>query len=348
MKEQVSARVSLDAIERLTRDIRDSAKVLSRGEARYLVDAYYTMQEQRMRSAAQVRALSTAGEPCGVLTWYLAQSEALEREVGKALDAYSASHPVGKWARSVVGVGPVIAAGLLAHIDITRAPTAGHVWSFAGLNPTATWQKGERRPWNAALKTLCWKIGESFVKQQDRDGAYYGRVYAARKAEEWRRNIAGEFAEQATRSLATRQFGTDTLARAWYEGWLTADDAREIVAERRAQEWVERRIKMRKGEGTQAPGRLGGGVVGVPMLPPARIHLRASRYAVKLFLAHLWEVWRRAEGLEVVAPYPIAVLGHAHHIPPEVGVRRPATTTAVSVALFVGDQEDMGDVDDVD
>ncbi len=236
-----------------------------------MVDAYYAMQENRIHAANQVRALTESGEPADVLAWLMEQNAALEKDVAKALDAYSGAHPVGKWMRSVKGIGPVIAAGLLAHIDITKAPTVGHIWSFAGLDPTKVWKKGEKRPWNARLKVLCWKIGESFVKVSGIEDAFYGKVYAERKAQEVAKSAAGEFADQAAASLAAKKFGKDTDAFKAYE----------------------------KGE-----------------LPNARLHLRAERYAVKLFLAHLHQVWREIEGLPVVAPYPIAILGHAHKIEP--------------------------------
>jgi hypothetical protein len=46
-------------------------------------------------------------------------------------------------------------------------------------------------------------------------------------------------------------------------------------------------------------------------------HAAAMRLMVKMFLSHLWEVWRRVEGLEVEMPYAIAVLGHSTYIPPD-------------------------------
>lgn len=56
---------------------------------------------------------------------------------------------------SIHGIGPVISAGLLAHIDIHRAVTVGHIWRFAGLDPSVKWLKKTKRPWNAGLKVLC-------------------------------------------------------------------------------------------------------------------------------------------------------------------------------------------------
>ena len=53
------------------------------------------------------------------------------------------------------------------------------------------------------------------------------------------------------------------------------------------------------------------------MLPPAHINQRASRYAVKLFLSHLFTVWYELEhGEPAPKPYPIGILGHAHEIYP--------------------------------
>jgi hypothetical protein len=258
----------LAAVDRLTSDIKKAAINLSRDEARFLVDAYYAMQEDRIRSAAQVRELTANEEPHEVLTWLEAQSQVLEGQIKRALDSYSAAHPVGAWSREVIGIGPVIAAGLLAHIDITRCPTVGHIWSFAGLNPTVSWNKGEKRPWNAKLKTLCWKIGESFVKVSGNEDAVYGKLYLERKAKEIEKNDRGEFAEQAKAKLEKFKIGKDTDAyKAYSQG----------------------------------------------KLPPAHIHARAKRWAVKQFLSD-WHLMAYREHFkqEPPLPYPIVHLGHAH------------------------------------
>jgi hypothetical protein len=263
---------SLEGVERLTRDLRDAARTLSANEARFLVDAYYAMQEDRIRANAQVRSMGEAGEPTNVLSWLSDQRATLEAQVKRALDAYSGAHPVGKWARSIVGIGPVISAGLLAHIDIRKAPTAGHIWRYAGLDPTVRWNKGQKRPWNASLKTLCWKIGESFVKVSANENDHYGKVYRERKDAETAANDAGAFAEQAAAILRNRTFRKDTEA---YKAYST--------------------------------GRL----------PPAHIHARARRYAVKLFLSHLHHVWYETEfGRLPPRPYIIEHGGHTHFLSP--------------------------------
>jgi hypothetical protein len=125
MTDADSPQMPMGPVGRLTRDIAASAATLTANEARSLVDAYYAMQGNRIRAHNQVTALSKSGEPHQVLAWFEEQDEALEQQVRRALDKYSAASPLGRWARGVVGIGPVIAAGLLAHIDLEKAPDGG-------------------------------------------------------------------------------------------------------------------------------------------------------------------------------------------------------------------------------
>jgi len=140
------------------------------------------------------------------------------------------------------------------------------------LDPTVTWEKKTKRPWNAALKVVTWKIGESFVKVSSNENDVYGKVYVERKALEIERNEVGAFAEQAAEKLRKFKFSEDTGAHKAYEA-----------------------------------GKL----------PPAHIHARAKRYAVKLFLAHWQEVaYYHHFGERAPKPYVITHLGHAHYIEP--------------------------------
>lgn len=199
---------------RLTRDLKKSSTLLKEDQARYLVDLYYSLQKLRIRASAQVRA--GGEEPNGLIAWTADMYAQLESDVKGALGLYAESQIPGKWALSILGIGPVLAAGLLAHIDIERAPTAGAVWRYAGYDPTSKWEKGQVRPWNARLKVVCWKIGQSFVKSANRPTSYYGPLYQQRKAWEAERNARKEYAEQAARILQEKKIGKETDAYGWY------------------------------------------------------------------------------------------------------------------------------------
>lgn len=347
----------LEPIARLNRDIRQASVKLEAHEARFLVDYYYQMQDMRIRTAGQIRSMGS--EPHAVLDHLLKQTATLERQIRGVLDVYTDYTGIGRWAKSIVGIGPVLAAGLDAHIDITKAPTAGHIWRFAGYDGSVKWlgkagakalmgqvdgigeepdgdgpdeyamtpeeveqveailaegseirklnhrqlaaiarltnrkignllriardSEGRitrasmlaalaRRPWNARLKVLCWKIGESFIKTQNHPDSFYGRFYIERRALEEEKNERGEFAEDAARILSEKSYGKNTEAYKWY-----------------------------------SQGKL----------PPAHLLARARRHAVKIFLSHYHHVayllhYRK----DPPRPYVIEHMGHVDYVPP--------------------------------
>jgi len=203
LSEDHSFDAEVEPIQKLSKDLREAAKLLSRAEVRYLVDSYYMMQLDRMRLASQARALIEQKEPASLIPWLTTQSERFETEIKKALGAWAKEQPVGRWCLSITGLGPVMTSGFLAYIDIEKASTAGKIWRFAGLDPTVKWEKGQKRPWNASLKTLCWKLGESFVKVSGNKNDIYGQLWLKRKEFEQQRNGAGANAEEAARRVST-------------------------------------------------------------------------------------------------------------------------------------------------
>src|SRR4051812_15072857 len=104
----------------LPRDLRNAAATLGDAEVRYLVGTYYSMQDFRKMTVSQGRAQDDAGEPHATTTFFATQFERLEHQIKGALDVFSRNDPMGAWARQNFGIGPVIAAGLSAHIDIDR------------------------------------------------------------------------------------------------------------------------------------------------------------------------------------------------------------------------------------
>ena len=330
-------------VERINRDLKAAMKLLTPRQAKYFVNAYYQVQDYRIASAAQFREMEKMGEPNDAVTWLFKGLESMETQIKNLLGTWSMGYPIGVWSNSVTGIGPVIAAGLRAHLDIAQAPTAGHIWNFAGYNPkqewlgkekgkklvldsieelkkyqpewdedkdedldfliqtiaTKTYQKPEtlkkwstsdargetiqysldsvikavaKRPWNASVKLLAWKIGQSFVKVSNNPNDFYGHLYQQRKAQEIRRNENGELRGEAEKKLQKFRIGKRTDAYKWYS---------------------------------------------VGKLPPAHLDARARRWTVKLFLAHYQEIaWTLEYGTPPARPYVIEHLGHADKIEP--------------------------------
>src|ERR1039457_4381199 len=321
--------MELEPVQKLTRDLTKAAATLSLLEVRYLSDQYGIVQKNRLATENQVRALNKSGEPHEVLLWLGKQCQTLENQIKKALDQWTEGQVLGRWAKKVPGIGPVLAAGLMAHIDLEhdrtwydivsegpegpeqeaqivasfrseklrkaagndyhplekdhkivlkerteriRITTAGKTLSFAGWIPGLEWKKGEVRPWNAQLKVILWKCGESFVKVSGRDNDIYGKLYLSYKAYIQKKNERGDYAEQARKILVDRKHREDTVAKTFYLKGL---------------------------------------------LPPAHIHARARRYAVRIFVSHYHHVayWLQFHE-DPPMPYAQAILLHADYFKP--------------------------------
>lgn len=288
----------IEIVTRLDKDLRKASGNLTTQEARYIVDTYYQLQASRIKANQQLTALEE-DRATNCLSFVASQMTVVEKNAQIQLDVWTQNHPVGKWLRSIHGIGPVLAAGLLAHIDITKASTVGDIWAFAGLDPSRKWIKGQKRPWNSDLKRLCFLIGDSFMKHRSNEKCFYGHLYEERKKREWRYNLEGRYADQARISLETKKYREDSGAKAWYKGAYCSvqfsSPPKGVLADE------------------NNPGVL--------MLPPGRIELRARRWAVKLFLSHLHEIWYKYEyGVAPPNPFAFSILKHseAHYISPPV------------------------------
>ena len=208
-------------LNRFSRDVRTLTVELDSRSAREVVDAYYNLQENRIAFAAQARELEKAGSPFELVNFLAANLSYMEKSLKNPLQAYAQNSVVGSWAMSQYGIGPVLAAGLLAHIDITKAPTAGSVWRYAGLDPTIVWEKGQKRPYNAELKTLCWKIGQSFMKFSGKDECFYGKLYRQDKERRVAKNDAGDYSEFAKSILQTKNFKENKTRQTLESGKLS-------------------------------------------------------------------------------------------------------------------------------
>lgn len=274
---------------RLSHDLREAAKTLSMAEARYLVNLYYDIQHMRVASREQIRSLSKDHEPSALLNGVWKSMKTVEGRIKTALDIYTDNELLGitQWAKQTIGIGPVIAAGLRAHIEVgkeyirkhengteekVRVETAGALWRYAGLDPSMKWEKGEKRPWNATLKTLCaFKLGESFVKFSNNPKSLYGGLYKKQKELYKQRNEAGAYKERALEKAKT--VGKSTEAYKHYSQGL---------------------------------------------YPPAHIHAMARRYAVKIFLSHYFDQeWRLRFKTAPPKPFSIGILGHTHFVEAE-------------------------------
>jgi hypothetical protein len=178
-----------------------------------MVELYYDCQDLRIAHANKERT----EPPSELVEWLDFWMKAGERVINSKLAQWvegEDSPPEAKWAYGQIGIGPVIASGLSAHIDCARCENISGLWKFAGQAPGFDRKtKGQKLCYNARLKTLCWKMGESFVKVSGKEGATYGKFYVQYKAEEVGRNEAGLYREVAKRELSAKTFKSDNVTK---------------------------------------------------------------------------------------------------------------------------------------
>jgi hypothetical protein len=185
------------------------------------VELYYDAQKLRIMHANKLRSEGQSE----LTTWFAKWLEYGEKLLYKKLEGWvngPEAPAETKWAIEQYGIGPIIAAGLAAHIDVTRARTVSALWRFAGQDPTADKKvKGQKLQYNARLKTLCsYKLAESFVKVSAKEGARYGILYAEFKREELERNESGRYALAAKRELAAKNFKKPEIKKLLESGKL--------------------------------------------------------------------------------------------------------------------------------
>lgn len=169
--------------------------------------------------------------------------QTLEDEITQLATEAVRDHEMWPWLKAVKGIGPTLAGALVSHIDIARPNSVSGLWRYAGQgvnNSTGLRDrptKGEKLPYNAELKRLCYVIASAFM----RSNSPYRIEYDEK--------------------------------RAYYEEFRT--------------DWTK-----------------------------AHIDAAAKRSMIKLFLEHLFTLWRYEKNLPILPPYAIGQLKHFHVKPP--------------------------------
>lgn len=120
-------------------DMKKDIIVMNKDEIRFLVDYYYQKQDDRKTKFNQLRAVSD-GSDIGeqnsntALHWLATNMKREEEEIKKMLDVWTDSTPVGRWMKEIIGIGPVITAGIMSYFDISKAQHPARFYSYAGLN----------------------------------------------------------------------------------------------------------------------------------------------------------------------------------------------------------------------
>ena len=313
----------------LRADLAKAARTMGAHEARFLVDYYYMQQGDRKRAHNQVRALLPGNEPHNTVAWLALNAEMVENIIRDVLGLYANTQVPGRWADSIVGIGPVISAGLLAHIDITKCRTVSQLWRFAGLDPTQTWLGTE------GAKVLVKEVREVFPgRELPSDAMVMLGKRSSRNPENLRRlasDVAGEVTwTSVEKALAKRPWNEELHTLVSYklgESFVkVSNNDKDVYGHLYAERKLQEEARNQAGQySEQAGSKLERFNIGrdtdafkaysAGRLPPAHIHRRSTRGAVKVFLSHYHAV-AYEDHYKVPAPRPYVFdhLGHQHQM----------------------------------
>lgn len=163
----------------ISKTIKESIVSVKDNEVRFLVDNYYQTQKYRLSVEGQMRSIMQQFDGEGTetplsLSWTLQNIKNQEQQLKKMLEYYSDINPVCRWAKSVVGIGPVISSSLYAYFDVRKCTSAGEFWSYAGLNDNNNPWLGKEKATTIVNGIInnrnarCKKI-DNFIKKSDLD-----------------------------------------------------------------------------------------------------------------------------------------------------------------------------------
>ena len=173
---------------------------LTNAEARFLVSNYYDAQDARKREDMQLRHLGDNPEQAVTrfLKWTADANAEIEGQVKRALEKFAEGSQVGRWCSPTAWTRTRYHGGLPLRISISsgRQPLVISGGSLKST-PTCKWEKGQKRPFNRALKQLMFHLGECFKRSSNSPDLIYGKLYRERKAMIVARNERGFNAERA-------------------------------------------------------------------------------------------------------------------------------------------------------
>jgi len=93
----------------------------------------------------------------------------LESEARKVCEEFVERSEIWEYfLKDIRGIGPILAAGIVRYFDPTKTKHISSFWKFAGLHvedgKAPTRKKGSKTDFNPNVRTLCWVIGDVFIK----------------------------------------------------------------------------------------------------------------------------------------------------------------------------------------
>ena len=206
------------------------------------------------------------------------EAEKVENRYKKVMDITTAEPLYREWLSNVTGVSSILTARVMHKIGYCQDfERVSQLWSYAGLTPDSSREKGEKLSYDPDLKTTAWMVADTMVKMGD-NSSYRTHFYDPYKDKQLNRMEQVEEAKEEGYEIEVREI---------------EDHNNTVPATFAVGEGEEKQLF----KGTA---------------PKSRGHAdnRAKRYLAKKFLKHYWAIARDIKGEDVPDEYIIAYGGH--------------------------------------
>ena len=330
---------------KLTTSIKE-IKSPTRNEIKMLVDLFYQIQHIRVALREQIRSIegsdkdekskkgkSSKKAHIMILDYCLKSMMIIENAIKKALDIISDNSEVGRWLKQITGIGPVLAAGLIAYFDVTKSSYATGFISYAGFNDNNRpfiGKVGAEQIVNEVIgnnKTITDEMVAVIAERTQWKYMYiYDSAYDQKKGKWSKEKIIKTCAKipyNKELKVLMYKVGDSFIKVSGKQksvyGRIFAQKKAEITAENEAGKYAEQAAEyLTKKNYNKEKEAYKAYIVG--KLPAGQVNARARRYANKIFLSHLFEEMYRVEYKKVPPRYYTIAKDPLHNrdIEPEV------------------------------
>ena len=261
---------------------------------RNLVDIYYDFQSQRiqtqLRIGASERDHSMTEDDLSIygITTIFENAQTFEKDIEKLIKTQLKNYALyNQYLIKITGIGPMLAAGLIAYIDdIEKFKHVSSLWQYSGYG----------------MNRYCMKCKKpTYLEVQYDTGKTAKKLHPLEQC---------PICDEKTQSILQRRITgyqsnwNDKLkVLAWKAGTSFVKQSaarskyRKLYDDIKAEEHRLHPKKIKENSKT--------------LYSDGHLHNRAMRKVVKIFLAHLWQTWRRQQGLVATEPYAKQLLGHS-------------------------------------
>lgn len=301
-----------------------------------LVKIYYDSQDFRKRAANRLRPYIDQDESIEELITIIENEEVvfnepfadtclmmikeytrIEKKIALLISNQIKDYPIHNWLISQKGIGPMLAGGLIGYIgDISKFDKVTSLWAYAGMGVIEICDTCKKRHIHAGSKG-AWiqhtadrlkeqndkvkdkskkKKDADFIKEAESKLCHCENPCIKRTSQ---RRIRGQLLDYNPDFKQLCFLIGDQFIKQRESPYRKLYDQFRLEYENRPDLMKERDAR----KGGQSKGT-------------RHINDMARRKTVKIFLSHLWEEWRKLEGLPTPEPYSFAIMGHTDKIKP--------------------------------